>query len=194
MPTAVTIPALVISAAATVAAAAPAGGQGPAPAERPLEVTSNVASGQWMRHDGVIELRLSRGLDAGQERVAVVIGNADWTELFESAGGLLRYRAGPVQVPAGESSLTVYVVSPVNEWRQVAQWPMRVLAAGGFEKAEIVPKVEAANLGQVAEDHAPAASRTVRKRCDSGSKAPRRPSSISPTTSSASTHGGPPCR
>lgn len=158
-----TVLVMMMAAAILLAGRVAHGQQSAALEAAPLEVTSNVTSGAWIRSSDHIELRLSRVLDPAQERVAILIGNADWTDLFGSAGGVLRYRAGPVRLPAGESSLTVYLVSPANGWRQVAQWTVRVRTAAGFEQAEIAPKFEATNQGQVAENHAPASNAPARE-------------------------------
>jgi hypothetical protein len=131
--------------------------------EAALEVTSNVTSGAWLGSNDGIELRLSRALDRTRERVAIVIGSVDWTDLFGAEGTVLRYGGTPVPLPTGESPLTVYLVSRNSDWKQVAQWTIRVLTPAGFEKAEVAPKLEATNQGQVSEGHAPVSNAPPRQ-------------------------------
>ena len=133
-----------------------------------LQITSSAANGQWLRRTDRIDLVLNRPTDPVRERLAVVIGTTDWTALFERAGETLSYRGGPVPLPAGESALTVYTVSPEDEWQQVGQLSIRVLTPAGFEKAEAKPKVDVSSQGQVFEGHTPASNAPARARFQDG--------------------------
>jgi hypothetical protein len=128
----------------------------PLHAETPaaLAVTSNLVEGRWLAPSDRIELTLSRTIDPRVERLVITIGRTDWTGLFERVGLVLRYQKGPLPLPSGDSVLTVVTVSAEGS-PVVAQWPLRVLTARGFERAEALPAVTVDNKGQVAEAHAP---------------------------------------
>ena len=124
----------------------------PAAAAESLTATSNLADGRWVGRDHRVEITLNRTLDPAGERVAVMIGDADWTDLFTSAPASLAYRPGPLPLPAGESLLVAYVVSRTNGWNEIGRWTLRVLTPAGFERVELAPKLDVANKGQLAED------------------------------------------
>jgi hypothetical protein len=122
----------------------------------PLEVTSNITDGRWLRSNDPIELRLSRTPAPDAERIAVMIGTTDWTGLFvPERSNVLAYRGRPVPLPGGETPFVVYQVSPANEWLAVARWTLRVLTPAGFETAAVTPRIEIVNKGQVAQAHQP---------------------------------------
>ncbi|HXG65158.1 MAG TPA: hypothetical protein VNO70_08620 [Blastocatellia bacterium] len=76
--------------------------------------------------DERIELRLNRPLQQGEGRLAVLIGQADLTSLFAAVEGGLRYNAETLPLPEGEADVTVYLVSPAGEWKEVARFKLRV--------------------------------------------------------------------
>ena len=137
----------------------------PAPSPAPeLAVAASFSDGRWLSPEDPIELRLSEAVPIDQGRLAVVIGRTDWTALFDVTAEVLRYRPSLVRLPRGESQLTVYLVSPGQEWRQLAQFPLRVLHPGGFEQVAAQPTVEISSLGQAAFDRRPEVLPTDRER------------------------------
>ena len=94
--------------------------------EQTLSVTASFSNQQSVRSDEQIELQLNRELKESAERVAVLIGTTDVTSLFARKGLHLRYDAKLWPLPAGESFLMVYVVSPENDWKEVARFALRV--------------------------------------------------------------------
>ena len=53
-------------------------------------------------------------------------------------------------VDAGESALVVYLIEDTG-WREVLRTPLKLLARGGFEKAEFTPKLDLAGKSQFAQ-------------------------------------------
>jgi hypothetical protein len=113
-------------------------------------VTPSYSPDAWLSLADPFELRLDRALTPEEGRLAVLIDRTDWTGLFRAAPGGLTYSPGAVPLPRGEREMTIYLVSPANEWRELAKVPLRVLLAGGFERAEARPTLEIGNRGQLA--------------------------------------------
>ncbi len=59
-------------------------------------------------------------------------------------------------LPAGEHVLTIYLVTAPHAWREIAQIPLRVLSAGGFEQIVTTPSLALNNTGQLAQGRVPA--------------------------------------
>ncbi|HWP43210.1 MAG TPA: hypothetical protein VNO14_08255, partial [Blastocatellia bacterium] len=76
--------------------------------------------------DEPIEFRLNRPLGRDEGTLAIIIGQSDLTGLFAVLERGLRYDAKALPLPSGESEVTVYLVSPGNEWREVARFTLRV--------------------------------------------------------------------
>ena len=117
---------------------------------------------EWLDSDAGIELLISPPLAAGTARLAVLLGETDLTPLFTATPERLIYESATLGLPAGESELTVYLVTPDDRWSELARIPIRVRTRGGFEKASIDPRLDLGNEGQVAEGHAPDESRPPR--------------------------------
>lgn len=128
-----------------------------------LTVTPSFDGARWVAPGETIELTLGAPLAPGTGRIAVLIGHTDYSALFVPDGTRIVYRPRRVPLPSGEHDLTVYVVSPDNQWREVGRHPLRVLAPGGFEKVELTPRLTLNNKGQVAEGHDPAAAAPSRE-------------------------------
>lgn len=133
-----------------------------APAPGPLEVRVDAADGRVIHPTDGIDLRLSRPLVEGEERLAVMLADVDWTSLFTQTGQTLSYHNGPVRFPSGDSKLSVYLVTGRNDWRELTTGTLRVTTASRFEQAELLPKIALTNTGQVAETHAPASNAPAR--------------------------------
>ena len=106
-------------------------------AARELTIIASFADKQ-VTADEPIELRLSRALTRSQEILAVIIGQSDVTSLFTVADKRLRYNPKVVALPFGESAVTVYLVSPENNWKELARFTLRV----GKERLEATPREE----------------------------------------------------
>ncbi|MFN0084391.1 MAG: hypothetical protein ACKVX9_03295 [Blastocatellia bacterium] len=93
-----------------------------------LVVTSNLTD-QEVAPGFVITLNLSRPLPMTEGRLAVLIGQTDFTNLFTPIGNSFSYLPRILPLPAGESPIRVFLVSPSNEWRELTQLTLRVKAA-----------------------------------------------------------------
>src|SRR5262245_63842118 len=92
-----------------------------------LVVTANFTD-QEVDASFAIALNLSRPLQAPEGRLAVLIGQADFTNLFIPSGNSLNYLPRILPLPAGESSVKVFLVTPSDEWRELTQLTLRVKA------------------------------------------------------------------
>ncbi len=73
-----------------------------------------------------IGLTINRPLSPAEGRLAILIGHTDATNLFAATANGLSYTPNLIPLPVGETQVSVYLVSPGDEWRQVAQFPLRV--------------------------------------------------------------------
>jgi hypothetical protein len=92
-----------------------------------LVVTSNFTD-QEVDANFAIKLNLSRPLQATEGRLAVLIGQTDFTNLFLPSENSLSYIPRILSLPAGESAVRVFLVSPSDEWRELTQLTLRVKA------------------------------------------------------------------
>src|SRR5438128_2533139 len=86
-----------------------------------------------------IELIFSRPLGELDGRVAVLIGTTDVTSLFTKDKLRLRYDAHLWPLPVGESPVTVYLVGKDNEWKEIAEFKLRVAANRQVRAQNILP-------------------------------------------------------
>jgi hypothetical protein len=120
------------------------------------ELTVSLAGEGWVRRDAPLRLTLSRPVAAGEGRLAVVLDLTDVTDLFERDGADLVYRPAVLPLPPGEHQLRVYRVGADGEWQEVSALPLKVLTSGGFERAELTPRLDLQSKAQNAEGHSPA--------------------------------------
>lgn len=95
-------------------------------AQTPLTITPSFAGTGAVRPNEHVDLNLSRGLDASEGSLAVFVGDTDMTRLFIASGAKLSYAPNLLQLPLGESTITVYLVRADNQWEQIATFPLRV--------------------------------------------------------------------
>ena len=94
-----------------------------------LNVTASFAGREAVSQSELIELNLSRGLEFQQESLAIFLGTTDVTSLFTSTGTVLMYSHQALPVPLGKHDLAVYLISSLNAWKQIANFPIRVTGA-----------------------------------------------------------------
>jgi hypothetical protein len=97
---------------------------------------------EWVRRDDSIRVVLDRLPQPSEGRLAVLLGAADVSDLFRIDEGVLVYRPELAPLPAGESQVHVYLVSPADEWQEIAALPLRVLGRAGFQKLELAPRLD----------------------------------------------------
>src|SRR5215471_6871850 len=102
---------------------------GPSRALPPQElvVTSNLTD-QEVEPTFALTFTLSRPLPAAEGRLAVLIGQTDISNLLTPTGDSdsLSYLPRILPLPAGESPVKVFLVTPSEEWRELTQLTLRV--------------------------------------------------------------------
>jgi hypothetical protein len=93
-----------------------------------IEITPNF-TGREIAPNERIELKLNRALTANEGRFAVLVGATDVSALFSIEGQNLSYAPRLVPLPAGENNLTIYLVTPDEDWKLLAEFPLKVKAA-----------------------------------------------------------------
>ena len=91
-----------------------------------LTVKASFAGKQAVTPLGQIDLSLNRPLEPAEGRLAVFIGLADMTALFTSTPNGLSYAPKSLPLPTGENPMTIYFVSPNDEWKEIAQFTLHV--------------------------------------------------------------------
>ena len=127
-----------------------------------VSVTAGFDTSKWVAPRQAIELRIQSAAASDSMRLAILAGTLDLSALFLTVGDTVRYQPALHPLPAGEHALIVYSVSPNDQWTEVGRFPLRVLAAGGFERAEVLPRLSLNLKGQVAEGHSAAADAPLR--------------------------------
>src|SRR5262245_17798680 len=92
-----------------------------------LKVTSNLTD-QEVEPTFALTFTPSRSLPAVEGRLAVLIGQTDISNLLTPTGDSLIYLPRILPLPAGESPIRVFLVTPSNEWRELTQLTLRVKA------------------------------------------------------------------
>ncbi|HMP64211.1 MAG TPA: hypothetical protein PKD11_01380 [Pyrinomonadaceae bacterium] len=93
--------------------------------ETPIAVTASF-SGKEITPDERIVLTLSRPLENGEGRIAVLVASTDLTALFSISPTELVYTPRLFHYPIGESPVTVYRVSADGEWMRLAEFKLKV--------------------------------------------------------------------
>ena len=74
-----------------------------------------------------IDLLLSRALQPADGSLAVLVGDTDVTAML-TAEAVNVFYTPRLPLPAGESDVTVWLVTPGNQWKEIARFPLRVAA------------------------------------------------------------------
>ncbi len=94
-------------------------------ADQPLTISASFIDRQ-VAPDEPIEFLMNRPPNKAEGSLAVTVGRADLTALFTLAKSSLRYDPKMLPLPPGESEVTVFLVSPKNEWKELARFTLRV--------------------------------------------------------------------
>ena len=121
-----------------------------APPTPELTVTADYPVDGWVNPNQPIRLRLNQPLRPEHGRLAVLLGPTDATALFTITETWLGYGPTTLLLPSGETQLTVYLVTPDRQWKQIGQFPLRVRTREGFQKAQIKPGLTLSTTGQLA--------------------------------------------
>ena len=91
-----------------------------------LTVTADFQAKASVTPNEKLEFKMNRAITASEGHIAVVIGRLDVTGLLVVATDTFAYTPKILPLPAGEIPVLVYVVSPDNTWKQIAQFTLRV--------------------------------------------------------------------
>ncbi len=94
-----------------------------------LKVTASFAGKAFIAVGESFELQLSRLLNSNEGRPAVVVGQTDLTDLMIVGTQTLLFQAKAFPLPTGETTVTVYLVTPDDNWKELASFPLRVVTA-----------------------------------------------------------------
>ena len=122
-----------------------------------LKVVASFSPDRFVSGRAPIELTFDRFPGRNEGTIAVMIGTADLTSLFERQGRRLAYRSTAMRLPSGESEVAVYLVTG-DAWHELARFALRVLTPLGFASASAKPSLSMNNSGQLAEQSVPEAT------------------------------------
>lgn len=91
-----------------------------------LTVQASFAGKQAITPLEQIDLSLNRPLEPAEGRLAVFIGLTDITALFTATPNGLSYAPKSLLLPTGENPMTIYLVSPNDEWKEIARFTLHV--------------------------------------------------------------------
>jgi hypothetical protein len=98
-----------------------------------LTITPSFAATKSIAADEAFELRLSRPMQPGDGLLSVFIGRSDVTSLFAASGAVLKYRPDVLPLQPGDTTVSLFLVSSTNEWREIARFDVRISPAGSAE-------------------------------------------------------------
>jgi hypothetical protein len=128
-----------------------------------LSLSTSFEGSGVVRVDETVVLTLGRSLSPDEGRIVVLVGDTDWTSLFEGSGDQRRFQPRSLTFPAGTTELVVYLVSHEGSWDEIGRFPLRVLARGELEVARVSPTLDASLSAQLAEGHDPEENAPLRK-------------------------------
>ena len=140
-----------------------------------LTVKASFAAKQTISPLERIALSLNRPLQSSEGKLVVFIGLTDMTALFTATPNDLSYAPTALPWPTGENPVTVHLVSPADEWKELARFTLRVAGKAtteasasenarrfGFDKFNVDPSVTVGLVGQPREVHFPTSNRPER--------------------------------
>lgn len=113
-------------------------------ASQQLTVTASFTSDK-VRPDAPLELRLNRPLTNTEGHLAVFIGTLDVTNLLSLTDTTWRYTPALVLLPPGTSEVTVWLVSPRDEWQELVRLPLQVITQNAAPESATAPETQADN-------------------------------------------------
>ncbi len=109
-------------------------------AQDALTVTPSFAGKESVAPTELLEFKLSRALK--DEKIAVVIGATDVTNLLTSKADSVSYLPTPFALPVGETEVTIYLVTSTDEWKELAHFSLRVAASQTVAAAPTDPTAQ----------------------------------------------------
>ncbi len=91
-----------------------------------LKVETSFTDKASVTPDEAITVRLSRPVQTSEGRISILLGSTDLTSLFVATETELSYNSKVLPLPQGETEMTLYLVSPTNDWKEIARFTLRV--------------------------------------------------------------------
>ena len=114
-----------------------------------LKVSPAWQPDRYRDSDELIEMTLERALTA-DERLAVVIGALDVSQMTDVLGTRVRYRPAGHALPSGDSEISVYIVRD-GKWTLAAKLPIKVRNRLGLDEGRVLPVIDLSSAGQLKE-------------------------------------------
>ena len=90
------------------------------------EITPSFADGRALSPRDTLEFKVNRPLLPSDGKIGVFIGRTDVSSLLIHSSSGFAYTPSIVPLPAGESQVLVYLISPDNLSKQIAQFSLRI--------------------------------------------------------------------
>lgn len=120
----------------------------------PIGIIANNFESKWLDPDDVLTIQMSRFPDPNEGDLRIVVGSADLSSLLQvGSGSELVLKTDVVPLPRGSNDIVLYLVTPRGEWQELSRSTLQVRSVGGFETAEVSPRVDLVNKGQLSEGH-----------------------------------------
>jgi len=110
---------------------------------------------EWVTARTAVELVVVSPPTAEDGRLAFLLlspdgsSSVDVTDLFRATERGFVYRPELAPLPPGERDVAVYLVTPAGQWGEFTRVRLKVLRAGGFETATVVPRLDVTAEGRI---------------------------------------------
>ncbi len=125
-----------------------------------LTVTASF-DGKTIAPDEIVQLTLSRQVSPAEGRIAIVVGQTDLTDLFIADGTSLKHFPKPFPLPAGETDLTMYLVTPNGEWKLVVSFKLKVADKPAIAAPVVAEVNQPVNGGQASQNQIAEAGQAI---------------------------------
>ncbi len=106
-----------------------------------LTATVNFKADESITPETAIEISLSRNLKS-TEKIGVTIEKTDVTGLFTQTENRLVYNSGLLPLPIGNSSLTIFLIEPNGNWKEISRFSLTVKASEKTTEENTTPVSE----------------------------------------------------
>lgn len=100
---------------------------------------TNFEGGRWVQTTETLIIRLDGDLVSEKGRIAVFVDKMDLTSQFQQLGSEIHYTPTIIPLTPGQKEITIYFVSEIGLWKEVARISLQVLTESGFESAQFDP-------------------------------------------------------
>jgi hypothetical protein len=126
-------------------------------------IKTSFQDGRYVDTTETLILRLNQFPEPEDGRLAIFIGKMDVTSQIRRAGKDLFYTPTIFPLTPGETRITLFLVTQIGDWQEIAAVPLKVLTESGFETAEFNPSLDINFVTQLVEEHSSDADEPIRK-------------------------------